>query len=130
LAENPPTIATPGERPTTFVSPAGPLQRTGELLLSHVTEKRFITLLLVLFIAKGVIITFAHAPYSGHDEVAHYAYLQVVAEEGRIPELPDLEEWRASMSTTGCPRFSGSTAGAPRLTGALGAATTSARSTR
>jgi hypothetical protein len=101
LAENPPTIATPGERPTTSVSPAGPLQRTGELLLSHVTEKRFITLLLVLFIAKGVIITFAHAPYSGHDEVAHYAYLQVVAEEGRIPELPDLEEWRATYAEQG-----------------------------
>jgi 4-amino-4-deoxy-L-arabinose transferase-like glycosyltransferase len=59
-----------------------------------VVERRFIVLLLLIVLAKGIILTFVHAPYSGHDEVAHYAYLQMVAEEGRIPVLPELAEWR------------------------------------
>jgi 4-amino-4-deoxy-L-arabinose transferase-like glycosyltransferase len=58
------------------------------------SERRFVTLLLLVFIAKGVILTFVHAPYSGHDEVAHYAYLQVLSEEGRVPLLPELTAWR------------------------------------
>ncbi len=66
----------------------------------HLSERRFITFLLLVFIAKGIIITFVHAPYSGHDEVAHYAYLQTVAEEGRIPLLPDLAEWQAHYRDT------------------------------
>ncbi len=101
MAENPSTIAMPGESPAPPASPVEHVQRTGSLILSQITEKRFITLLLVLFIAKGVIITFAHAPYSGHDEVAHYAYLRMVAEETRIPELPDLEAWRATYAEQG-----------------------------
>jgi len=59
-------------------------------------EHKFLALLLVLFLAKGVAISFIHAPYTGHDEVAHYAYLQTVAEEHRVPVLPELERWRAA----------------------------------
>nr|MBA2469325.1 hypothetical protein [Chloroflexia bacterium] len=59
-------------------------------------EHKFLALLLVLFLAKGVAISFIHAPYSGHDEVAHYAYLQTVAEQHRVPVLPELESWRAA----------------------------------
>ena len=64
-------------------------------------ERCFISLLLLIFIAKGVIVTFVHPPYSGHDEVAHYAYLRMVAEEGRVPLLPDLEAWREIYRDTG-----------------------------
>jgi len=64
-------------------------------------EQRFLTVLLVLFVAKGVAISFIHAPYSGHDEVAHYAYLQTVADEHRVPVLPELAEWRAFYEQEG-----------------------------
>jgi 4-amino-4-deoxy-L-arabinose transferase-like glycosyltransferase len=66
-----------------------------------VAERRFIVLLLLIVLAKGIILTFVHAPYTGHDEVAHYAYLQIVAEEGRIPVLPELTEWREVYRETG-----------------------------
>ena len=52
-------------------------------------------MLLVLFLAKGVIISFVHVPFSGHDEVMHYAYLEYVATEFRLPVIPELEEWRS-----------------------------------
>ncbi len=64
-------------------------------------EQKFLVLLLVLFLAKGVAITFIHEPYSGHDEVAHYAYLQMVASEHRVPTLPDLQDWRARYEQSG-----------------------------
>ena len=62
--------------------------------------QKFLAVLLVLFLAKGIIVTFVHAPYTGHDEVAHYAYLQMVAEEHRIPALPDLVNWRQIHAET------------------------------
>ena len=61
---------------------------------SATIEHKFLALLLILFVAKGVAISFIHAPYTGHDEVAHYAYLQIVADEHRVPTLPGLQEWR------------------------------------
>lgn len=64
-------------------------------------EHRFLALLLVVFLVKGVIVTFVHAPYSGHDEVAHYAYLQLVAEEYRIPVLPELDAWQDVYAADG-----------------------------
>lgn len=64
-------------------------------------ERRFLLVLLLLFLAKGVVITYVHQPFSGHDEVAHYAYLQMMAEHGRIPKLPDLVDWRAAYSESG-----------------------------
>ena len=48
-----------------------------------------------------MIVSFVHDPYSGHDEVAHYAYLQMVAEDGRIPLLPDLADWQAHYRDDG-----------------------------
>ena len=59
-------------------------------------DQLFLGLLLAIFIAKGVIVTFAHPPFSGHDEVMHYAYLELMATEGRIPEIPVLAEWQAA----------------------------------
>lgn len=58
------------------------------------TARAFLWLLLGLFLAKGVIIALVSEPYSGHDEIAHYSYVKVLAEEGRLPRIPDLQEWR------------------------------------
>ncbi len=64
-------------------------------------QQRFLALLLVIFLFKGIIIAFVFPPYTGHDEVAHYAYLQILAEQGRIPLIPDLEEWRNQYERPG-----------------------------
>src|SRR5687767_3550632 len=56
---------------------------------------KFLLLLLAMFLFKGILIALVFPPYSGHDEVAHYAYLQTLAEEGRVPLIPDVVEWRA-----------------------------------
>jgi len=63
--------------------------------------RRFLWLLLVIFLFKGILIALVFPPYSGHDEVMHYAYLQVLADEGRVPVIPDLEEWRAERTRAG-----------------------------
>lgn len=83
-----------------LASPAPPTSglfwsRAHTAIRTATIERKFLAVLLVLFVAKGVAITFIHAPYTGHDEVAHYAYLQLVADEHRVPTLPDLDEWRA-----------------------------------
>ena len=51
--------------------------------------QRLLWLLLIIFLLKGILIALVFPPYSGHDEVAHYAYLRVMAEEGRVPLIPD-----------------------------------------
>jgi len=58
------------------------------------TVQKFIALLLILFVAKGIVITFVHEPFSGHDEVMHYAYLEYVATEHRVPVIPVIGEWQ------------------------------------
>ena len=63
-------------------------------------EQKFLVVLLMLFLVKGVVIAFVHPPFSGHDEVAHYAYLQFVAEDRRLPIIPDLEPWRIERELT------------------------------
>jgi 4-amino-4-deoxy-L-arabinose transferase-like glycosyltransferase len=41
----------------------------------------------------------AFRPFSGHDEVAHFSYLRTVATQGRVPVLPDLQTWRATVAS-------------------------------
>jgi 4-amino-4-deoxy-L-arabinose transferase-like glycosyltransferase len=53
-----------------------------------------LALLLVAFTGKQMFSVFAFPAFSGHDEVAHMAYLQIVADERRIPVMPDLDEWQ------------------------------------
>lgn len=60
---------------------------------------RFIAALIGLFVAKQIILVLIFPAFSGHDEVAHYAYLQSVAKHGHIPVIPDLAEWRARRDT-------------------------------
>jgi 4-amino-4-deoxy-L-arabinose transferase-like glycosyltransferase len=57
-------------------------------------EQKFLVILLCMFAAKGFAIAFVHQPFTGHDEVMHYAYLSFVAEEGRVPVIPDLGQWQ------------------------------------
>lgn len=61
---------------------------------SRSVPRTFLWLLLAIFIAKGIVTAFAFPAFSGHDEVAHYAYLRVFAEEGRVPVIPSIEPWR------------------------------------
>ncbi|MBA2276407.1 MAG: glycosyltransferase family 39 protein, partial [Chloroflexia bacterium] len=58
-------------------------------------ERKFLYVLLLLFLAKGIVYTLVFPAFSGHDEVAHYTYIRFVAEEGRVPIMPDLGEWQA-----------------------------------
>lgn len=59
---------------------------------------RFITVLLLVFIAKQLFLVVAFYPFSGHDELAHFSYVRTLATEGRLPELPDLTAWRANLN--------------------------------
>lgn len=49
--------------------------------------RQFVLVLLTLYLAKQAIYVVAFPPFTGHDEVAHYAYLRTVATEGRVPVL-------------------------------------------
>lgn len=62
---------------------------------------KFLFLLLALFLAKGIITAFAFPAFSGHDEVAHYAYLKILAEEGRVPVIPEPESWAEDYVANG-----------------------------
>lgn len=61
----------------------------------------FLWLLLALFAAKGVATALAFPAFSGHDEVAHYAYLRIFAEEGRVPVIPEIEDWQEQYRIQG-----------------------------
>jgi len=50
--------------------------------------------LLAVFIAKQCVAVVAFPPFSGHDEIAHLAYARILANEHRLPILPELEAWR------------------------------------
>ncbi|MDQ3226584.1 MAG: hypothetical protein M3Q50_08145 [Chloroflexota bacterium] len=58
---------------------------------------RLIVVLLLLYAVKQMFLVAAIYPFSGHDELAHFSYVQTLATEGRIPELPDLRSWRANL---------------------------------
>ncbi len=58
---------------------------------------RFIVVLLVLYAVKQIFSVAAFYPFSGHDELAHFSYVRTLVNDGRIPELPDLQTWRAGL---------------------------------
>lgn len=66
---------------------------------------RFVTVLLVLYAVKQIFAVAAFYPFSGHDELAHFSYVRTLATEGRIPELPDLADWRAELRPGEPPPF-------------------------
>ena len=57
--------------------------------------RKFVVVLSFLFVVKQIIFVLAFPAFTGHDEVAHYAYLRVFASEGRVPKIPDLDVWQA-----------------------------------
>ncbi|MBX3070086.1 MAG: glycosyltransferase family 39 protein [Thermomicrobiales bacterium] len=48
---------------------------------------RFLAVLLFVFLIKQLLLVVIFPPFTGHDEVAHFTYIQTVATEGRVPEL-------------------------------------------
>jgi len=109
LESTSPGTATPTERSepgADEIAESGELTGSrGDRIVSAITgasvEHKFLAALLILFLAKGIILTFVHAPYTGHDEVAHYAYLETVVEAHRLPVIPDLTEWRVAYEEVG-----------------------------
>ncbi|MDQ2682814.1 MAG: hypothetical protein M3Y37_04745 [Chloroflexota bacterium] len=63
--------------------------------------RTFLFALLLIFAAKQAFNVVVFPPFTGHDEVAHYAYLRTVATEHRVPVIPDLEEWRNAWAVRG-----------------------------
>lgn len=57
-------------------------------------EQKILIILLCIFAAKGFAVALIHQPFTGHDEVMHYAYLSFVAEQHRMPVIPDLGQWQ------------------------------------
>lgn len=51
------------------------------------TVGQFLLILLVVFVAKQALTVLVFPPFSGHDEVAHFNYLETVATEHRVPTL-------------------------------------------
>lgn len=58
-------------------------------------ERAVLGVLLVIYCIKGLYLVDLHPPFSGHDEVAHYAYISTIVVEGRIPLIPDPNMWAA-----------------------------------
>jgi hypothetical protein len=48
---------------------------------------RFLLVLLAVFVAKQLLTVLVFPPFSGHDEVAHYSYLETVVDDHRVPTL-------------------------------------------
>jgi len=55
--------------------------------------RKFLLVLCVVYLAKQALTVVIFPPFTGHDEVAHYAYVETVADEHRVPVLPDLTGW-------------------------------------
>jgi len=58
--------------------------------------ERALAVLLVCYVFKQLFAVAAFPAFSGHDEVAHVAYVRTLATEARLPVLPELAEWRAA----------------------------------
>jgi 4-amino-4-deoxy-L-arabinose transferase-like glycosyltransferase len=56
--------------------------------------RRFLHILLLLYVFKEILTAILMPPFTGHDEVAHFSYIRTVATEHRLPKIPDLAEWR------------------------------------
>lgn len=50
-------------------------------------SRRFLIVLLAVYVAKQIVTVLVFPPFTGHDEVAHYQYVRVLATEGRVPTL-------------------------------------------
>jgi 4-amino-4-deoxy-L-arabinose transferase-like glycosyltransferase len=51
------------------------------------SRRRFLAVLIAVYVAKQVVTALLFPAFTGHDEVAHFQYVRVVAIEGRVPTL-------------------------------------------
>ena len=49
--------------------------------------RRFLAVLIVVYVAKQIVVALLTPPFTGHDEVAHFAYIRTLAGEQRVPTL-------------------------------------------
>jgi len=73
-----------------------PLSRWWAAFRALPITRQYVLLLLVAVFAKQAFQVVLFPPFTGHDEVAHFAYIRTIADEHRIPILPNLDEWRAA----------------------------------
>lgn len=50
-------------------------------------RRRFLAVLLAVYVAKQVVTALLFPAFTGHDEVAHFEYVRVLVREGRVPVL-------------------------------------------
>ena len=58
--------------------------------------RQYLAVLLIIFVAKQAFNVVVFPPFSGHDEVVHFAYIRTIAEEHRVPVIPELDKWQES----------------------------------
>lgn len=62
--------------------------------------RRFLHVLLLLYLFKQILTAIIMPPFTGHDEVAHFQYIRIVAEDHRLPKLVDVDRWREERTST------------------------------
>jgi hypothetical protein len=91
-----------GLEPNGAIAPAAtveqPRSRLPRLPSAASVGRRTLLLLLVVYLLKQLFSVAAFPAFSGHDELAHQAYVSILAREGRLPTIPDLDEWRAARA--------------------------------
>ena len=55
------------------------------VILSDDRVRRFLHILLLLYVFKEILTAILMPPFTGHDEVAHFSYIRTVATEHRLP---------------------------------------------
>jgi 4-amino-4-deoxy-L-arabinose transferase-like glycosyltransferase len=63
--------------------------------------RQYLLVLLLAFTVKQAFQVILYPPFTGHDEVAHFDYIRTVADEYRVPIIPNLEQWRDNWRTPG-----------------------------
>lgn len=79
------------------MTPSSPIPQpaTSRLRAALTPERAVLAILLAIYLVKGLWLVELHPPFSGHDEVAHYAYVSTLVTEGRVPIIPDPDMWAA-----------------------------------
>lgn len=70
------------------------IARIAALVWPSAPARKALSILLLLFSLQQLAIIIIFPPFSGHDEVAHFDYARLLAQEQRLPIIPDLDEWR------------------------------------
>lgn len=76
------------------------LQQWKQLVWPVEPARRFLTILLLVFLFKQLLTAIIMPAFTGHDEVAHFQYIRIVAEEHRLPKLVDLARWRTERTNS------------------------------